>query len=95
MRIFTALLVLFLLSTSLAYACNKEVPTEDITPTVEVTTEPTVTLEITPTLEPTPTAGQSAEVHSDGLSDGKSSCPECTKPHPVLPSKAPSTGRAE
>jgi hypothetical protein len=67
-----------------------------ITPTLEptVTEEPTVTPdptdEVTPTATPTSTVAPSTG--GDGRSDGKSSCPDCTKA-PVVPKGAPATGR--
>lgn len=45
----------------------------------------------TPT-DPTPTPTAPPADHGDGLSDGKSSCPDCTKA-PVVPAAPPSTGR--
>ncbi len=55
-------------------------PTETVTPTPSVVT-------------PTPSAPPPPHVHvSDGKSDGRSSCPECTKA-PAVPKGAPNTGR--
>lgn len=56
--------------------CGTPVASDSATPTIEVTPEVSI--------DPSPTAGQSGTPAGDGLSDnrsdGKSSCPECTKP---------------
>lgn len=76
-------------------------PTEEPTPTNNPCAELSVDVApnapcMTPTvtLEPTPTAGSSAQQSGTGISDGLSSCPECTKASQV-PQAPPATGKAD
>lgn len=92
--------IIFALSAFYAFACDNIQPS--ITPLFQPTDTPELSPSDVPTevpvssALPTPTETQSNNVpSSDHLSDGKSSCPECTMAPqvPIVPSAAPNTGR--
>jgi hypothetical protein len=73
-------------------ACEEVItPTVTVIPTDEVTPSPEETVVPSPTTEE---QSKGDVPSSDGRSDGRSSCPECTQtPKVVVPQGAPATGR--
>ena len=66
-------------------------PAPTAVPSVEPSVSPIPTITETPTATPSPTEVPGNPDVSDNRSDGRSSCPECTKA-PVVPNGAPKTG---
>lgn len=100
-KVFILFIVALFLSVGVVVACTQppvnETTNETVTPSVEPSVEVSNTPEPTVTVEPTvtPVPETKTENHVN-VSDGLSSCPECTKaPKPafVAPMGAPNTGR--
>jgi hypothetical protein len=99
MKITLIVVIFFFMAVGIAVACIPQVSPDTIafvpsdTPTSVIVTPSDDIISI----EPTITASASAQIENtggagDGLSDGLSSCPSCTKT-PTIPNEPPATGK--